>query len=153
MVRLSDISEGERDMLLELECQTYDEMAWVEPKPLRERRIAMVSTAGLHRRDDRPFVGVTGEYRVIPGDTEAGDLVMSHVSTSYDRIGFQQDLNVILPVDRLRELAEEGTIGSVADYHYAFVGAASPDELEPAARQIAGLLKKDNVDTVVLIPV
>jgi len=153
MVRLSDVSEWERDMLLGLDCQTYDEMAWVEPKPLSERRIALVSTAGLHRRDDRPFVGVTGEYRVIPGDTEAGDLVMSHVSTSYDRIGFQQDLNVVLPVDRMRELAEEGVIGSVGDYHYAFVGAASPDELEPAARQIAGLLKKDNVDTVLLIPV
>lgn len=153
MVRLSDVSEWERDMLLELECPTYDEMAWVEPRPLSERRIAMVSTAGLHRRDDRPFLGVTGEYRVIPGNTEACELVMSHVSTSYDRTGFQQDLNVILPVDRLQEKAEDGVIGSVADYHYAVVGAASPEELEPTARQIAGLLKKDNVDSVLLLPV
>jgi len=64
----------------------------------------MISTVGLHRRGNRPFSLVSDDYRVIPGDAMANDLVISHVSTNCDRTGFQQDLNVIFPIDRLREM-------------------------------------------------
>ena len=76
-----------------------------------------------------------------------------HLRSNYDRTGFQQDLNVVLPLDRLRELAAEGVIGSVADYNYSFMGAAPIRQLEPRARQLAGLLKQDQVDAVLLSPV
>ncbi|MEE8419735.1 MAG: glycine/sarcosine/betaine reductase selenoprotein B family protein, partial [Dehalococcoidales bacterium] len=121
---------------------------------LNGRRVALVSTAGLHRRNDRPFqFRVEDFYRVIPGDIKADELVMSHVSTNFDRSGFQQDLNVIFPIDRLREMAEDGAIGSPADFHYSFMGAHDPASMEPQARTVAGLLKKDKVDAVLLIPV
>ena len=56
-----------------------------------KRRVAIVTTAGLHRRVDRPFNGAAGmDYRVIPGDVRAGDLVMSHLSVKFDRSGFQR---------------------------------------------------------------
>ena len=96
---------------------------------------------------DRP-VGV-----VISGDVDADHLVMSHLSSNYDRTGFQQDANVVFPIDRLHELATDGVIGSVANYHYAFMGAARLPGLEPKARQVAGLLKRDAVDAVLLTPV
>jgi D-proline reductase (dithiol) PrdB len=60
----------------------------------------MISTAGLHLRGDRPFSLGSDDYRVIPGEVKANDLVMSHVSTNFDRTGFQQDLNVIFPITR-----------------------------------------------------
>ena len=78
---------------------------------------------------------------------------MSHLSVNFDRTGFQQDINVVFPIDRLRELARERTIAAVADYHYSFMGAAPIRALEPAARGLAGLLKKDRVDAVLLSPV
>jgi D-proline reductase (dithiol) PrdB len=54
----------------------------------------------------------------------------------------------------LRELAAQGIIGSVADFHYSFMGAPfPPTRFEPKAREIAGLLHRDKVDTVVLMPV
>jgi D-proline reductase (dithiol) PrdB len=115
--------------------------------------VALISTAGLHRRNDRPFEGMSGDYRVIPGDTKAGDLVMTHVSTNFDRTGFQRDWNVVLPMDRLRELAKEGEIGSMADFNYSFMGATDPMEMEAAARNLAGLLKGDRVDGALLVPV
>jgi D-proline reductase (dithiol) PrdB len=103
-------------------------------------------------RSDRPFtfggasaVNIPGDYRVIPRDTNANDLVMSHISTNYDRSGFQKDWNVVFPLDRLRELAERGVIGSVADHHYSFMGATAPHLMETAARTLAGLLKGDGV--------
>ncbi len=98
-------------------------------------------------------MNIPGDYRVIPGDTEANDLVMSHISTNYDRSGFQKDWNVVFPLDRIRELAQQGVIGSVADFHYSFMGATAPQQMETAARTLAGLLKKDNVTAALLVPV
>jgi D-proline reductase (dithiol) PrdB len=60
----------------------------------------------------------------------------------------------VLPLDRLRELAAEGAIGSVADVHYSFMGAPWPStRFEPKARELAALLARDRVDAAVLIPV
>jgi len=78
---------------------------------------------------------------------------MDHVSVSHDRTGFQHDVNVVFPLERLQELAEAGEIGSVADFHYSFMGATNPNEMEPQVRKLAGILKADGVNTVVLAPV
>ncbi len=160
MVRLSQLPEPSRTSLLNLDCPVFDGRPWVEGPPVAQRRVAVISTAGLHLRGDRPFtlgsggtVNIPGDYRVIPGDTEANDLVMSHISTNYDRSGFQKDWNVVFPLDRLRELARQGVIGTVADFHYSFMGATAPQQMETAARTLAGLLKKDNVTAALLVPV
>jgi D-proline reductase (dithiol) PrdB len=78
---------------------------------------------------------------------------MSHASTNFDRSGFQQDWNIVFPVDRLREFVDEGVIGSLADFHYSFMGAMDPVDIEPSARKIADLLLKDAVNAVLLVPV
>ncbi len=78
---------------------------------------------------------------------------MSHVSLNFDRTGFQQDLNVIFPIDRLNEMAAAGEIASVAQFHYSFMGATDPERMEDAAREMAGHLKADNVNVVLLVPV
>jgi D-proline reductase (dithiol) PrdB len=153
MVRLSDLPEWERDYLSSLPCPTFDSDPWVDGPPLAERRIAIISTAGLQRRGDRPFMEGTADFRVIPGNVATGDMVMSHISVNFDRTGFQQDLNVVFPLDRLNELADEGVIGSVADFHYSFMGATDPRDMEPTVRHLAGLLKDDAVDAVLLVPV
>ncbi len=153
MARLLDLDESFRVRLLKLECPTFETQPWVLAPALAQLRVAIISTAGLHRRNDKPFSWGAKDYRVIPGDLSANELVMSHVSTNFDRTGFQQDLNVIFPLDRLRELAAERTIGSVADFHYSFMGATPPQEMEPVARGLASLLKRDRVDAVLLVPV
>lgn len=153
MVRLVQIEEMEREHLLKLPCPTYTSSPHVTGLKVSQARIALISTAGLHRRSDRPFgVGETG-YRLIPKDVDAQDLVMSHISTNFDRTGFQMDMNMVFPLDRLRELEEQGLIGSLAEYHYSFMGATPPDKMEQEARQLAAILKKDQVDAVLLVPV
>lgn len=157
MARLVDLGEWERELLLQMlkEIPDFKGQPWVAGSPLKRRRVAIITTSGIHRRDDVAYSdgAAAYEYRVIPGNVEAGDLVMSHLSSNYDRTGFQQDANVVFPIDRLRELVAEGTIESVADYHYAFMGAARLPGLEPRAREVAGLLKRDAVDAVLLTPV
>lgn len=153
MARLEKMPESMSSHLATLPCPTFKTKPWVKGPALAQRRVSIISTAGLHRRNDRPFDGMTGDYRVIPGDCTAKDLVMTHISTNFDRTGFQQDWNIAFPLDRLRELAAEGLVGSVADYHYSFMGATPPEVMESAARRLAALLKGDQVDAALLVPV
>ena len=155
MARLSDLPASERAHHLQKihELPDFGPTPFVPGPRLRARRVAIVTTSGLHARGDRPFdIGAT-DYRVIPGDTPAAELIMSHVSVNFDRSGFQEDVNVVFPLDRLRELAAVGEIGSVSGFHYSFMGAAPIRGLEPKARELAVLLKKDRVDAVLLTPV
>ncbi len=158
MARLADLPDWETEHLRELarKAPRFDAEPWVEGPPLTRRRVAIVSTAGLHRRGDRPFpigAGAT-DYRVIPKATPAGELTMSHVSVNFDRTGFRRDANLVFPIDRLRELEADGTIGSVADFHYSFMGAPFPSTVfEPKARELAELLHRDHVDAAILLPV
>lgn len=153
MARMEDLPAGEREMLTHLALPSYDSTPFVAGKPLSERRVAVISTAALQRRTDRNFGQGEASYRVIPRDTDPNDIIMSHGSVNFDRSGFQQDLNVCFPVERLKELAEEGFIGSVADFHYTVSGAIDPRSNEGSAREIAGLMKRDAVDAVLLIPI
>lgn len=153
MARLEDLPEPMRSHIAELPCPEFGRTPWVRGRKLSQRRVALLSTAGLHTRDDRPFAGMEGDYRVIGGNSRANDLVMTHVSTNFDRTGFQLDWNVVFPLDRLHELAEQGVIGSVADYHYSFMGAADPSQMKTSAGNLAELLKGDSVDAAFLIPV
>ena len=76
--------------------------------------------------------------------------VHDHISTNLDRTDFQQDWNVVFPLDRLHALATQGIIGSVAAYHYSFMGATEPQIMELTARDLARLLKQDHVDALLL---
>jgi len=158
MVRLADLSALDRDNMLKKipELPQFDHTAWAVGPPLANRRVALISTAGLSVRGDKPFgAGRHGiDYRVIPGDATANDLVMSHQAASFDRTGFQADWNVAFPLDRLRELAVDGVIGSLARFHYSFMGAVWPvTQYETKARELAALLRADGVDAVLLSPV
>jgi len=156
MARLSDLSAGEREYLIGRlkDLQGFGTPACVKGPRLADRRIAIISTAGLHVAGDPPYSEATAaDYHVIPHDVKSGDLVMSHVSTNFDRTGFQQDVNLVFPIDRLKELRADGLIGSVARYHYSFMGAAPAARLKDKVHALSGLLKKDNVDGVLLTPV
>ena len=153
MTRLTDLPPAQAKRLAELECPVFETRPFVSGPPLSRRRVAIVSSAGLVVRGETPFRGRDPDYRAIPADTRAADLLCSHISINFDRTGFQEDWNVVFPLDRLNELAAEGAIGSVAATHYSFMGATDPIEMEPHARELADRLKQDGVDAVILSPV
>ncbi len=153
MARMEDLPEGEREMLKRLNLPSFNSTPFVAGKPLSERRVSVISTAALQRCDDRVFGHGEASYRVIQRDTDPNDIIMSHGSVNFDRSGFQQDLNVCFPLERLKELAAEGFIGSVADFHYTVSGAVDPRQNEDSAREIAGLMRREGVDTVLLVPI
>lgn len=158
MVRLADLTQWEQDLALKKRREFTGFLhgrPWTKAPPLKKLRVALITSAGLHRLGDRPFTDGDGasEYRVIEGNVSGSELVMSHLSSNFDRSGFSQDVNVVFPIDRLKELAADGVIGSVADFHYAFNGSSPIKTLEAPARKVAAMLKADHVDAVLLTPV
>ena len=55
MVRLTDFDDLGRDYYESMEMPHFDTTPWVVPKPVAQSRVAIISTAGLQRRGDRPF--------------------------------------------------------------------------------------------------
>ena len=153
MTRLTDLPPAQAQRLAELECPDFETRPWVTGPALSQRRVAIVSSAGLVVRGEDPFRGRDPDYRVIPASTKPEQLLISHISINFDRTGFQEDWNIVFPLDRLNELATDKVIGSVAQTHYSFMGATDPIQMEPYARELAGRLKRDNVDAVILSPV
>ena len=153
MVRLADVPEPERSYMAELECTPYKHKPFTRAVAPNQRHVAIVSSAGLIIRGQRPMLSNDAGYRSIASDVANSDILCSHVSINFDRSGFQQDINVMLPRDRLSELEADGSIAKAADTHYAFMGATHPDELENKAREVGRSMLALGVNTVVLAPV
>jgi D-proline reductase (dithiol) PrdB len=152
---LTDLPEFDQRRHLDriLALPDFGPTPFVPGPPLRERRVAIITTSGIHERGARPFEVGSADYRMIAGDTPSGDVVMSHISVNFDRTGFQEDLNVVFPLERLRELHKDGVVGAISDFHYSFMGASPIQAFEPKARELAGPMKKDRVDAALLVPV
>jgi D-proline reductase (dithiol) PrdB len=153
MARLEDIPEPTRTAVANLPCPSFDTTPFVTGPALSERRVAIVSSAALIHRGDKPFPFGSGEYRAVPSSWDGNAILMSHVSINYDRAGFQRDLNVVYPIDRLRDLAAAGVIGSVADQHFTVMGSTDPASMVESADGIAAALLADHCNAVVLCPV
>ncbi|MFK8022694.1 MAG: glycine/sarcosine/betaine reductase selenoprotein B family protein [Ilumatobacter sp.] len=137
------------------EVPTFDDPAFTPlDKPLTEARVAIVTSAALHRPDQERFAAAETRYRTL--DRADRDLIMGHWSPNFDHTGFQLDLNVVYPIDRLEELAADGVIGEVAPRHFAFAGN-QPDTVSEirldTGPACAAELRADGVDVVILTPV
>jgi D-proline reductase (dithiol) PrdB len=123
-------------------------------KPLSESRVAIVTTAALRLEDQDKFSGGDQSFRLLPATTEG--LIMGQISPNFDRSGFIIDPNIVFPIDRLREMALDGSIGSLSEQHIAFLGAQGESlstivmDTGPAAAKV---LKDGGVDVVLLTPV
>ena len=130
-------------------------------KPLRECTVALVSTAGIARNDDRPFDQERERrdpwwgdpsFRVIPLGTTEGEARIHHLHID-PRFG-QADLDVVLPMRRLTELARDEVVGGAAPRHYSIMGyILDPTVLvEKTAPAIADAMCADHVDAAALVP-
>ncbi|HET7882002.1 MAG TPA: glycine/sarcosine/betaine reductase selenoprotein B family protein [Acetobacteraceae bacterium] len=153
MARLEDIPQPTRDAVANAPCPSFDRAPFVSGPPLAERRVAIVSSAALIRRGDRPFPFGSAEVRFLPADAPLEDLLIGHVSINFDRSGYQRDINTVYPIERLRELAGAGLIGDVAPTHYTVMGSTEPSMMEASAEQISGQLRQERIDAVLLSPV
>lgn len=120
-------------------------------RELNDTVFALVTTAGVHLRDQEPFnVDGDNSWRLIPGDIEANQLIVTH--SHYDHRDADRDINCVFPIDRLRELATEGIIGGISDKHLGFMGYSQSlrDLYERAAPEMAKIIVRSKADAVLL---
>ncbi len=143
-------------MLLDFPCLQYDTAPFKTlRKKVSQSRISLITSAGLHLRTDKPFQRGDQTYRVLPSSTSKNEIIQSHISIGFDHTPFYRDINVVYPVDRIRELLHRGVVGSISENYYSFMGAtADPREMiEKTGPEVAQRLLNESVDVVLLTPI
>jgi D-proline reductase (dithiol) PrdB len=157
---LNEFTLGLRLFLQMYRWRRIDPVPWTPlAEPLARCRVALVSTAGFVLPGQPPFDqakrGGDTSFRVIPAETDLPTLVELQRSEAFDHTGIHQDPNLALPLDRLRELAARGRIGSVGRRHLSFMGSiTAPGRLiRDTAPEAAAFLVEDGVQAALLVPV
>ncbi len=123
-------------------------------KPLTKCKVAFISSGGVYHKSQIPFDPVSNDltFREIPKDVSVQELRISH--NAYDHTDAEKDINCIFPIERFRELEDEGFIGQLSSRNYTFMGrifrrTQLQKEMTP---QIAQMLQQDGVNAFLLIP-
>lgn len=126
---------------------------------MAQSRVALVSSAGFVGEGQAPFdEGVRGgdwSFRLLGRDIDPATLRDAHRSESFDHEGIRQDPNLGFPVDRMRELEADGTIGSLSPRLVSVMGSiTAPGRfVRESAPRIAEVLREDGADAAILVPV
>jgi len=131
-------------------------------KPLSQCKIALISSAALALNRDRPFdVQIERldpwfsdpSYRVLPRNTKTGEVQICHLHINPEFAG--QDLNSVMPLERLAELVALREVGDSAPSHYSYAGYTLRPErlLQETVPAIVERMKQECVDAAVLVPV
>jgi len=127
-------------------------------KVLSNSRVALVTTAGVHLPSQKPFnmTDPDGDatFRALPLGTPSDGYTITH--DYYDHSDADRDINVVFPIVRLIELAKAGFIKDVSPINFGFMGHIVGPHVETlmkkTAPEVAGMLKKEAVDAVLLTP-
>ncbi len=126
--------------------------------PLKESKVAIVTTAGIHHKDQKPFDmnDHKGDptYRMIDVTKSLDRLMITN--DYYDHADADKDINIIFPIERLWEFEEKGIIAEAAKTHYSFMGHIDGQYIitliEKMTPDVAKKLKSDDIDIVLLTP-
>ena len=141
------------------DAQLFDDIPWTKvTKPLKDCRLALVTTSGVHLKNDRPFNMADKEgdpsLRVIPWPPSRNDLIITH--DYYDHSDAEKDINVVLPIDPMKKCLSDGIIGSVSSQIYSFmghiIGQHIPTLVEKSAKNLVHQLHRERIDLVLLSP-
>ena len=122
-------------------------------KPLRECKVALMSSGRVYHEDQPPFFSKDDtSYREISRDVALEDLRVAHFG--YLTEDAKKDPNCVFPIKRMRELEEEGIIGELADPAYTSMGGvySARRVREELAPRIVERLTQDKVDLFYLVP-
>ncbi len=90
MPRLETLGEAARESMLAFPALEFDTCPWSPlSRPLADSNVALVTTAGLHLRSDKPFWGKGGDpsFRIIPSSATPEEIIQSQASIGFDRTG------------------------------------------------------------------
>lgn len=136
-----------------LHSETAPKMAAMS-KPLSEAKVGLIATGGVYVEGQTAFSYKDDtSYRAVPSGTPTCRLRATHFA--YDLTDARTDVNVVFPIDTLRQMEADGTIGSLASNFLTCMGGIYSqrrvrEELAPALVQRC---QAEEVDAVLLVPV
>ncbi len=122
-------------------------------------RLALISSAGFVLPDMTPFrkwrLGGDDSFRRLPSSLDSSTLINTHRSEAFDHEALDRDPELGLPLSLLKELQEEGLLGSLHETVYSFMGSITrPGRLvRSRAPELAAELRGADVDLALLVPV
>ena len=134
-------------------------------RPISECKFSLVTSGGLYHKGLEPPFNLSRErdqptwgdpsYRTIPTNSAQSDIGVSHLHFNSQDV--REDVNILLPIHRFKDLAAEGKIGAVAEFAYSFMGFQGfpPDTVEwvqTYAPEVIEKMKAEAVDCVLLTP-
>lgn len=132
---------------------------WARPeRHLRDAVLALVTTGGVHLTSQPPFdmTDPNGDptYREVPADTPRELLTITH--DYYDHRDAEKDLNLVFPVERLKEIVDAGALGGLYPHAFSFMGHIDGPHIETlrekSAPEVARKLADARVDYALLVP-
>jgi D-proline reductase (dithiol) PrdB len=137
----------------------FKHLPWTKlSKGISQSRLALITTGGVHLSSHPPFnmKDSSGDpsFREIPADIPVHDLTITH--NYYDHSDADKDVNIVFPIERIKDLERAGDIGRTNHRHFSFMGHIMGHHKETlineTAPRVATELKKDGVDIVLLTP-
>ncbi len=124
--------------------------------PLRDCKAALVTTAGIRLATQHEFradrARGSAEWREISVYANGG-ASYAFDFTNYDPREAERDINVICPVDRLKELVDAHTLGGLNETFFSFFGLCQDlDALSTSAAAVGAKLRAYDVDVCFVFP-
>lgn len=138
---------------------TSTDVPWTSMRtPLTDCRVCLITTGGLHLKTDQPFNmnDPKGDptFRLIPANATQDDLTITH--NYYDHADADRDFNILLPLERLRELTRAGYLAGMTPSHFSFMGHIDGPHVATLEREILPALirriQTERPDFVFLTP-
>ncbi len=99
-------------------------------KPLHQCRFALVTSGGLYHKGQEPSFDQERErreptwgdpsFRTLEVGMDPAEVEVSHLHINGKDA--RSDMNILLPIRRFQELVAEGSVGSLAEHAYSFMG-------------------------------
>lgn len=134
-------------------------------RPLSKCKFGLITSGGLYHKGVEPPFDIEREkreptwgdptYRTLLTDIKQSDIGASHLHINTRWV--LEDVNILLPIHRFRELVDEGRIAGLAEQAYSFMGYQGypPDTniwQNDHGPQVAEKLKAAEVNCVLLTP-
>ncbi len=118
-------------------------------KPLNECRVTLLTSGGISHCSMPGFdPDARNDHRVDAVDQDVSTADFDINDSYYNHTDAENDLNCVFPIDRLRELVEDGTIGSLAPRFWSGFMGRIYNRTKLIEESIPAFIEKLNEDAV-----
>lgn len=159
MATMESMDPETRAFVAMYKWQRIDPVPWADTTtPLAQARVGLVINACMTMPHQPPFEAERPDndasIRIVPSNVDPSVLVNTFPGQGFDHAGLFADPNLLIPLDRLREMRERGEIGEIGPRTVSLCGHLPKPKtlMEETAPEIARMFVEDGIDVALLVP-